>query len=115
MKIIRCKKIKDVPHQFTGVVIFPSGTKHHYLNGQLHREDGPAVELTDENGLKGFWYRNGVRHRTDGPATEGVSVLYEGKEWFIDGKMMSASDHFEKLTPEEKEIAVWKINEWTDE
>ena len=31
--------------------------------GQLHRDDGPAVEWS--NGTKS-WYQNGLRHRTDG-------------------------------------------------
>ena len=36
--------------------IFPDGTKHWYINGKLHRTDGPAVEYTD--GSK-EWYLNG--------------------------------------------------------
>jgi len=43
------------------------GTKFWYLNGQFHREDGPAVEYAD--GTK-YWYLNGKRHREDGPAVE---------------------------------------------
>jgi hypothetical protein len=38
-----------------------------FLNGKLHREDGPAVEWT--NGSKS-WYLNGNLHREDGPAIE---------------------------------------------
>lgn len=72
-------------------------------SGQLHRADGPAVELA--NGTQ-FWYQNGKEHRTDGPAVEwanGTCVWYrEGRlhrtdgpaveyadgtcEWWIDGK-----------------------------
>jgi len=37
-------------------------------NGQIHREDGPAVECSD--GYKS-WYNNGHLHRLDGPAIEG--------------------------------------------
>lgn len=33
------------------------GTKECYLNGRLHREDGPAIEYP--NGTK-YWYLNGV-------------------------------------------------------
>lgn len=40
------------------------GTKQWYLNGKLHREDGPAIEYA--NGSK-FWYLNARRHREDGP------------------------------------------------
>ena len=44
-----------------------NGSKHWYQNGQCHREDGPAVEYT--NGSK-YWYQNGKLHRKYGPATE---------------------------------------------
>ena len=37
------------------MVIDPDGIKRWFLNGKLHREDGPAVEHPD--GTK-FWYLN---------------------------------------------------------
>ena len=37
------------------VVVWGSGDKSWYLNGEWHREDGPAVEYAD--GTK-FWYLN---------------------------------------------------------
>jgi hypothetical protein len=43
--------------------------------GQLHREDGPAIEYS--NGDK-FWYINGLRHREDGPAVE----WSDGDKWW---------------------------------
>ena len=49
------------------VTVAEDGTKHWYFNGELHREDGPAVEWA--NGFKA-WYRNGELHREDGPAAE---------------------------------------------
>ena len=49
-------------------------------NGQLHREDGPAVEYA--NGDK-YWYINGKFHREDGPAIEWAN---DQKEWYINGK-----------------------------
>lgn len=55
------------------------GTKFWYLNGKLHREDGPAVEYA--NGTK-FWYLNDEPHREDGPACE----YPDGeKYWYLDG------------------------------
>lgn len=55
-------------------------TKHWYLNGILHREDGPAIEWYDETKE---WCQNGLLHREDGPAIE----RYNGdKEWFLNGK-----------------------------
>ena len=38
------------------VEVYPNGTKFWYLNGECHREDGPAVEWND--GFKS-WYLNG--------------------------------------------------------
>jgi hypothetical protein len=38
------------------VRIYPSGDKFWYLNGKLHREDGPAIERS--NGDK-HWFLNG--------------------------------------------------------
>ena len=57
------------------------GTRCYYNNaGQLHRDDGPAVEYAD--GLK-YWYQNGQKHRTDGPAIE----YSDGdKSWFQNGQ-----------------------------
>ena len=54
--------------------------------GQLHRDDGPAVEWS--NGTKS-WYQNGLRHRTDGPAIE---YLDSGKVWFINGEELTEDE-----------------------
>jgi len=40
------------------VRVHENGTKCWYLNGKLHREDGPAVEYA--NGTR-LWYLNGER------------------------------------------------------
>ena len=50
-----------------------------YLNGQLHREDGPAFE--GANGDK-MWFQNGKYHREDGPAIEYQSGT---KHWYLNG------------------------------
>ena len=39
-----------------GLITYPNGSKMWYLNDQLHREDGPAVEYS--NGTK-KWCLNG--------------------------------------------------------
>jgi len=67
------------------------GTKFWYRNGKLHREDGPASEYSD--GTK-FWYRNGARHREDGPAIECASG---DKFWYLDDINYSESDFNAKL------------------
>ena len=49
--------------------------------GELHREDGPAIEYV--NGHK-EWLWNGKNHREDGPAIEWASGI---KDWYINGKL----------------------------
>ena len=54
-----------------------------YLNGQLHREDGPAIEYV--NGDK-CWYLNGKCHREDGPAVEWADG---DKWWYLNDKRLT--------------------------
>jgi hypothetical protein len=66
-----------------GLHINADGTKQWYLNHQLHRTDGPAVEYAA--GSKEWWL-DGQRHRTDGPAVE----LADGtKGWCLNGRFYS--------------------------
>ena len=44
------------------VKVYDDGSKYWFLNGQLHREDGPAIETN--YGTK-QWFLNGQRHRED--------------------------------------------------
>jgi hypothetical protein len=65
---------------FTMKTIGVDGKTRWYLNGKLHREDGPAVEYAE--GTK-VWYQNGLLHREDGPAFE----IPDGtKIWYREGK-----------------------------
>jgi hypothetical protein len=66
------------------------GTEWRNDKGELHRENGPAVEWI--NGYKA-WYQNGERHREDGPAIEwvdGSRAWYRNgerhKEWWANGR-----------------------------
>ena len=54
--------------------------KRWFLNGKIHREDGPAVVWAD--GSK-FWFIDDKRHRDDGPAIEWPDGT---KEWFLNNK-----------------------------
>ena len=63
------------------VRVYDDGTKEWYLNGKLHREDGPAIEWA--SGGKS-WYLNGKVHREDGPAVEWASG---SKSWYLNGKL----------------------------
>lgn len=71
---------RDIPKDFTGVAEYSNGLRQWYKEGNLHREDGPAVELAD--GTK-IWFKEGKRHREDGPARENPKG---GKEWYKEGK-----------------------------
>lgn len=62
------------------VKVYESGAKEWYLNGKLHREDGPAYEYADGNKN---WFLNGKLHRVDGPAVEYISGT---KLWYLNGK-----------------------------
>ena len=53
------------------------GHKEWRLNGELHREDGPAVEHA--NGGKAWYLKDGL-HREDGPAVEHASGA---KAWYL--------------------------------
>ena len=68
------------------VVVDEDGDKFWYLNGKLHREDGPAIELA--NGNK-FWCLNDMLHREDGPAIECADG---SKYWYINGMQVSEAE-----------------------
>jgi hypothetical protein len=74
-----------------GLEINKYKTKRYYKDDLLHREDGPALELS--NGYKS-WFINGKRHRADGPAIEWTNG---DKEWFLDGKEIRCQTNEEFL------------------
>ena len=86
------------------VKVHPNGDKFWYLNDELHREDGPAIEQA--NGDK-EWYLNGNRHREDGPAFEWADGT---KWWYLNGEEMTEDEHkkatSKKATCEGKEVEV---------
>jgi hypothetical protein len=47
VKTIKVKTRDDVPQNYTGIVVYPTGTKEWYLNGELHREEGPCTACKD--------------------------------------------------------------------
>lgn len=55
----------------------------HRVNGKLHCENGPAV------------------------------IYYDGqKEWYLNDEEVSAMEVFEKMSDEDKEQALWELDEW---
>ena len=65
-----------------------NGDKYWFKNGKLHREDNPACEYA--SGAK-WWYKNGKLHRKDGPAIE----LADGeKHWYLNNKLYGKNNDF---------------------
>jgi hypothetical protein len=78
-------------HREDGPAIeYISGNKSWYINGKLHRLDGPALILTNGN----RWYCNGKLHRLDGPAVTFNNNRYC---WYIDGNRVDCNDNDEFL------------------
>jgi hypothetical protein len=54
----------------------------HFLNGRLHKEDGPAIVVAGgPRGTHNGWYQHGIYHRVGGPAVDTPEV----KRWIIRG------------------------------
>jgi hypothetical protein len=64
-----------------------NGIKEWHLNGELHREDGPAVAYS--KGEK-WWYMNGELHREDGPSIEYMNGT---NAWYLNGEQISEEEH----------------------
>jgi len=75
------------------VEVNANGDKEWFLNGERHREDGPAAEYS--NGDK-YWYLNSKRHREDGPAIEYADG---GKEWYLNDKEYTEQEYLDKTNP----------------
>ncbi len=100
------KSPDNIPENFTGVALC-FGDYRWFVNGKRHREDGPAVEYFSGSTE---WYLNGKLHRIDGPA-----IIYSigKKRWFLNGReYFFQEEWFESLTPEQKEKAVWNMDNW---
>jgi hypothetical protein len=92
-------------HREDGPAIeYPSGTKEWHLNGKLHREDGPAVEYW--SGAK-RWYLYGELHREDGPA---IKTWNGNKRWYLNGVKHTEEEFNKRMTPT-VEMTMAQINE----
>ena len=70
--------IEDKLHNEYGPALIDEYGKKWYLNGLLHRIDGPAIEWVSGTME---WYQHGARHRLDGPAR----VTFVTEEWYQHG------------------------------
>lgn len=77
-----------------------NGYKAWYKEGEIHREDGPACEWAD--GRK-MWYRNGRLHREDGPACEYPNS--ENNQFYLKGEKFDSLEKLKKaLTSKQSSI-----------
>ena len=72
-------------------VVCSSGTREWWQNGQLHREDGPAQVGSDGTKL---WCINGKYHRVGGPAIEWHNGM---KYWFLHGTCLTKQQYHVRL------------------
>ena len=67
-----------------------------YLNGKLHRTDGPASISYYESGEPRYeaWWLNNKLHRTDGPAyiSHYNSGELECEAWWLNNKLLSKEE-----------------------
>ena len=75
-----------------------------YLNGELHRVDGPALEFA--TGAKS-WYQKGQLHREDGPAVEGADGT---REWHLRGIEVTEEQFNKTLESQPKIVTKTSIN-----
>ena len=107
------------------VKVYDSGTREWYLEGQLHREDGPAIEWASG---ERSWLLNGELHRENGPAVErsngdvqwwlygnlhrtnGPALEYADgtRFWYLHGKEVTEQEVMKKQKPM-KELTVAEI------
>jgi antitoxin component YwqK of YwqJK toxin-antitoxin module len=84
------------------VEVYEDGSKDWYLNGKLHREDGPAIECADDTK---YWFLYGKLHREDGPAIEYANGT---KSWYLNGKLLTREE-YQSATNPAKELTVAEI------
>jgi len=105
------------------VKVYDDGEVRWYLNGNLHREDGPALTYGDYQA----WWLNGKRHREDGPAIidgdyhswwlngkrhreDGLAVIDgDYQAWWLNGVEYTEDEFNKKINPV-KELTVEQIS-----
>lgn len=103
--VVKFARDVEVPDDFSGVAVFPTGTKKYFKDGFLHRDGAPAIEWS--TGAT-FWYYNGKRHCTIGPAV----VMGNTREWWIDGQQTTPEIVFDQMTNDQKAKVLWELDLW---
>lgn len=69
-----------------------TGSIRYYKDDKLHRADGPAVELA--RGYKG-WMVNGEFHREDGPARTWITRYNKRYHYYLNNVRYSNKDKYD--------------------
>ena len=80
----------DLHREDGSAVEWDSGRKEWFLNGIRHRENGPAIEAMHYES----WWLNGKLHRENGPA---LKTNTGGKEWYLNGIKYSEEEYKKEL------------------
>jgi hypothetical protein len=86
------------------VKVYEDGDKFWYLNGKLHREDGPAEEWAI--GSKTWWLKGNI-HRENGPAIERRNGY---KAWYLNNEHLTEEEFNKRMKPT-VEMTMAQINE----
>lgn len=82
-----------------------NGDMEWWVNGKLHRDNGPAIIWS--TGTK-MWIKNGEKHRLDGPAVE----YFDGdKMWHINGEHFEENIYHKKVLEYKAKIRSEKLKE----
>jgi hypothetical protein len=80
-------------HREDGPAIeYIDGSREWWVNGELHRTDGPAREWASGSRA---WYLHGQLHRTDGPAREWADGFCV---WYLHGEHLNFAEWLDKTT-----------------
>ena len=79
------------------------GTREWYVDGKIHRTDGPAIERA--SGTRSWWV-NGRRHRTDGPAIEWTDGTFG---WYLYDERITFSEWLNRINISEEERTLLMI------
>jgi hypothetical protein len=92
-------------HREDGPAIeYLNGTKEWWLKGKLHREDGPAIEYPNGDN---YWYLNDELHCENGPAIERANGT---KAWYLEGEQLTEEEFNLRMNPV-RELTVEQISE----
>ena len=83
-------------------IIRADGSQVWYLHGEIHRENRPAAIWT--NGSE-EWYLHGKRHREDGPA---AAIGHKGtKLWYLYGEKFTEEKFLEITNASDEELPMY--------